>query len=456
MAIAWHAHPDPGLEQLLHSADARALQAALRQPIAQRDRYARLRLLDRLRALLPPDAQLEGAWMQAMLLSNRPGPVHETTRRWPMDRGPDPAWRLIAAQVAQTMGERDEATARFRGLVDTHPGMIDAWQKFFEFDPQQPSEAIAHVQRLHDSASEPYRREKAAFALATVLQRDDPAHAIALLEEAHALKRRRVGAWDAARTQRGLDADRTWSPAPADDAALLRPLFIVGLPRSGTTLLARLLASHPAIAAAGEQNLAPNAAAMVAQQVMASKDVAAWYRAGIGDFAGTAASVVVDKLPGNAEFVGFILATMPDAVVVWLERDLRDCALSIHLRDFEFGCLYADDAADIGRYAAQLREHGGHWCTRVPSRVLPLRYETLVDDPAQALAPILRALGLAWDPAMLGFWQQGEQIATYSEAQVRRPVHRDAVGAWTRFLPAATGFLRTVGEHAGIAIPHTD
>ncbi|MBX3602599.1 MAG: sulfotransferase [Rubrivivax sp.] len=450
MFIDWGAHPDPEIEQLVRTGAEHALLEALRTPRVGVDPFAQLLLFDRLRALRPGDANLLATWMPAMLMTNRPAPVHAITRHWPADRGPAPPWRLIAAQVAQTMGDRDEARRRYQALLAACPDMIDAWQKYFEFESAErlQPDAIARVRTMLAGDADPYVREKAAFALAAATKGTDPLQAFRLATAAHALKRQRQGAWSRGELESRLAADRACTPQDVGPAPGPRPVFVVGLPRSGTTLLERMLGSHSCIAGVGEQPLlaswAARRAAMGTAATPGAAYAAAWYKAALHDLAG-GAQVVVDKLPANAEHVGLILATFADALVLWLERDLADCAMSIHLHDFEAGLRYADDVHDLAAYAGLLYRHLQGWRERAPERVLHLRYEDLLDDPARALEPLLSRTGLQWESSMLDFWQRDEQSATFSEAQVRRPVNRDAVGAWRRYLPDAEAFVRALG-----------
>lgn len=452
ITVAWHPHPDARLEAAIAGAGVRDLHGLLRHPAVRVDRYAHLRVLDRLHALAPDDPAVRAGWVQSMLLSNRPAPVWEVARHWPYaDPALDPAWTLMAAQVAQVMGHSDEARARYRHLLRTYPDMVDAWQKYMDFEEaaRLGDADIARVEALHREAADPYVREKAAFALAGWHARQSPGRAFLLAAEAHGLKRARLGPWDAAQSERRMELDRQRQPLPAGEGPAPRPLFVVGLPRSGTTLLTRILGSHSGVAGLGEQNLIPSLAGTACRDPGEANPqlaafVQAWYRAATGDLA-AGARMVVDKLPANIEYVGLILSMFPDALVVHLERELADCAMSIHLRDFEFGCLYADDPADLATYAAQVRVQALHWRQAAPDRVFPLRYEALVEDPQAALAPLLAAAGLDWEPGMLAFWQRGEQIATFSEAQVRRPLNDRSIGAWRRFLPEAGAHLRTLG-----------
>lgn len=451
---AWQPHPDPALEAAFSTGGAAELVALLRLPGVQSDRYAHLRILDRLHELMPGDDKVLMGWMQAMLVSNRPSQVWSVVRAWADDSTLDPALALVAAQVAQTVGESGEARTRYRRLLDRYPAMVDAWQKYLDFEAHDAvgADDLEQVTRLFRDPSSPYNREKAGFALAGYHARSAPGHAFELASEAHRLKRERLGPWDGTQLARRLAADRSRRLSPAGEGPAPRPVFIVGLPRSGTTLLTGMLHAHSQVAGVGEQNLIPALAATACRDPLSSDPrlpafVGRWYRAAVGDLA-SGARLVVDKLPSNVEHIGLILAMFPDALVLHLQRDLADCAMSIHLRDFEFGCRYADTAVELADYADQVGRHALHWHARAPGRVLPLRYEDIVRDPSSALAPFFAAAGISWEAGMLDFWRRREQVATFSESQVRRPLNADSVDAWRRFLPEAGAYLRTLGIQA--------
>lgn len=444
----WSPHPDAALEERLIRGDREALLGVLAEPSLLHDPYARLRALDRLHGMDSTDPRLLQAWLQAMLLGNRPLRAWQVTGTWPCDAATPAGPQLLAAQVAQAVGRRDEARSRYRELLVRHPRWVDAWQKYVEFEDRdgRPAGTVATLEDILAAGPTDYDREKAGFALSRVLASDEPGRAFQLAASAQARKRLRCGPWNRAALQARLRDDLDWTPALCENPC--NEVFIVGLPRSGTTLLASLLGAHPSIANTGEQNLIPALAAARACGQAGSDPLLRgrardWYRSAVADLAGEA-RVVVDKLPGNAEHCGLALALFPSALVVHIERDLDDCATSIHMHDFEFGCDYASDAADLGHYAGAIREHLRHFAGCAAGRLVHLRFDDLARAPEAALRPLLSRLGLDWDPRMLDFWQDDVQTASYSEAQVRTPVHTRTLGSARRFLPDSAGFLAAV------------
>lgn len=439
----WAAHPDPGTEARLAGGTPAELRALLSEPAFRHDPYARLRALDALRASGATDPRLLGAWLQAMLLGNRPLRAWSATGHWPRDARTPVDAQLLAAQVARAVGRGDETRARFQDVLRREPHWVDALQKYVEFERAEavPAAARTALERILVAGRTAYDREKAGFALSRLLIAENPQRAFALAADAQAAKRARLGPWDRHALAARLAADAAHEPRPASPSAA-REVFIVGLPRSGTTLLASLLGAHPAIANLGEQDLLPALAASPPEspQAMAAPD---WYRAATADLA-NGRPVLVDKLPANAEHAGFALARFPGALVVHLERDLDDCAVSIHMHDFETGNGFASDGADLGGCARAIRAHLAGLRERAGERVVHMRFEDLARSPEDSLRPLLARLGLDWDPSIPGFWRGEVQTATFSESQVRQPVHTRSIGSARRFLPAAAGFLAAV------------
>ncbi|HSX63730.1 MAG TPA: sulfotransferase [Pseudoxanthomonas sp.] len=449
----WWPHPDKQLESLFVRGETTQLLAGLRHPRVAADPYARLRILDRLHRMNPDDEPIRAAWIQAMLLGNRPHVVWPETKTWPTTTttATDLGLLLLAAQVAQALGETDEARQRYSDLLQEFPSSVDVWQKYIEFEEPErlPADTSSQLERLRSSTNSRYEREKIGFSLARYWQFRHPGSAFLFACEAHKLKRLRAGKFDSFAKAKRLNADRQWKPQTFAPGSPPTPIFVVGLPRSGTTLLSSILAGHDKISNAGEQTLIPSLAAgpcrsAGAPDIRLSEFIQAWYRAAVGDLARDAIAVV-DKLPANAESCGLILAMFPNALIVHIERNLADCAISIHMHDFELGCSYADDVTDLVDYTNMVSNHLRHWHSQAPDRIFRIRFEDLVTNPESVLEPLLTTLKLAWDPAMLDFWKRKDKIATYSERQVRRPLNRSGIDRWRKFLPEAMPFFNALG-----------
>ncbi|RMZ55923.1 hypothetical protein APUTEX25_004347 [Auxenochlorella protothecoides] len=236
------------------------------------------------------------------------------------------------------------------------------------------------------------------------------------------------------------------------------PIFIVGLPRSGSSLAEAILAAHPQVWGAGEDG----ALAPLLPDLLALLQSGDWLRPGSRKVQAIArryldamrsrvpqsrknVTHIVDKMLFNSWNLGFISMLFPNACIVHVERHPADTVLSCFAQSFERrGILWANNLTRIVDQHIQTQRVMALW-ERVlpPGRVYRLRYEDVVRDGEVASRGLLRACGLAWDPAVLGFHaSQGRSVATASALQVRQPLHARAVGAWRRFAPWLAPALR--------------
>jgi tetratricopeptide (TPR) repeat protein len=217
-----------------------------------------------------------------------------------------------------------------------------------------------------------------------------------------------------------------------------RPVFIVGMPRSGTTLAEQILASHPEVHGAGEQlywSFAADveAAAPPGERAATIVGLGREYLATLATLS-AAASRVIDKLPSNFRNLGLIHAALPRARIIHLERDPLDTCLSIYFQGFTAGHPYATDFEDLAHYYREYRRLMAHWrATLPPETLLEMRYESLVDDPEGWSRRMLAHIGLPWDPRCLEFHRTERPVLTASRWQVRQPLGKGSVGRWRRY-----------------------
>lgn len=444
--IDWQAHPDPGIEKLLQSSDAGTISSALLHPRIKNDPYAWLRALDRLLQLQPGNHQAFDRWAQTMLMGNRPAAVWERLRHAMQAGTLEDRHYLLAAQVAQVMGDRESAQSLFLQRLQMQETDADAWQKYVEFiAPHTPPDDLqSQLLSLLQEADDAYAEEKFRFSLSSTLLHTDPGKAFSWASSAQDLKRQRLPVWQEEELRRRLLNDRQWARYSKDlPVEPARKVFIVGMPRSGTTLLSSLLGAHSAMSNVGEQNLVPSLASHAGQTPIATAfaDFAGkWYAAATADLC-REGGISVDKLPANIEYCGFILSCFPDARIIHMQRDAHDCAVSIHLRDFDFGCSYSMSPATIGRYSALASDHAQRLAQLHPQRIISVAFEALLADPENILEETLARLGLPYEGQMLDFWKKRQSTATFSESQVRRPLNSKGRGIAIRTGTAAAGFL---------------
>ncbi len=226
-----------------------------------------------------------------------------------------------------------------------------------------------------------------------------------------------------------------------------RPIFIVGMPRSGTTLIEQIISAHPQISGGGElhdlmrlanlmHKLHPGARAF--PQGAADVDQARidhWaseYLARLEKISHAAARVT-DKLPANFLHLGLIEMMLPGARVIHCKRDPRDTCLSCYFQNFAGRHAYAYSLAALGRYYRAYERLMAHWPGVISLPMMTVVYEDVVADPASAARRLIEFCGLAWDDQCLRFHETGRDVATASYAQVRRPVYDTSIGRWRNY-----------------------
>ena len=241
------------------------------------------------------------------------------------------------------------------------------------------------------------------------------------------------------------------------------PVFVFGMPRSGTTLVEQILASHARVHGAGELRLACEQmdaipalvggesvmpAALAALDGRGVEALARGYLDGLRartrrDRPGDEPDRVVDKMPDNYLYLGLLALLFPGASFVHVRRDPRDVALSCWMTDF----IIIRWANDLDHLAGRFREYrrlADHWRGVLPVPVHEVAYERLVDDFDAEARRLVAACGLEWDPACLAFHANRRPVRTASVTQVRRPIYRKAIGRWAGYRPYLGGLFDRV------------
>lgn len=222
------------------------------------------------------------------------------------------------------------------------------------------------------------------------------------------------------------------------------PVLVVGMPRSGTSLVEQILASHPAVAGAGEL-LDLHLAARAMMLANPGRPLADWdpavarhhgaaYLARLQGLGGGARRVV-DKMPDNVIVLGIAAALFPRARVILCRRDPRDVCLSCYFQHFAAGHEFSNDLAACGRRALEIERLMRHWTAVLPVRKLVIQYEAVVADLEREARRLIDFLDLPWDPACLEFHQTARTVLTASSWQVRQPLYASAVGRWRCYAP---------------------
>ncbi len=370
-------------------------------------------------------------------------------------------------------GDRDAAVATFEQVLAHYPRSIGAWfnladlRRFSAGDP-----AIAKMEALLASGGIEALADRTAlrFALGKAwLDAGDAERGFAHLDQGNREKRATF-AYDPAATDRWISeivaafpAERFERPpvaVPGSD----RPIFVVGVPRSGTTLVEQILASHPEITGAGElatlQAVVRSAGAYPACVAgLGADDEAALGRAYLDAIAPLAGGDrrMVDKMPSNFLFAGLIHRMLPDAQIIHVRRDPVDTCLSCYSKLFTREQLFAYDLTELGLFYRSYERLMDHWRAVLPAdRFIEVMYEDVVSDLETESRRLVAFCGLAWDRACLDFHRTGRIIRTASVNQARQPLHADSVGRWRRYARQLVPLIETLGIAAETAVPQSD
>jgi len=254
------------------------------------------------------------------------------------------------------------------------------------------------------------------------------------------------------------EAASTAPRAPRSTPA--RPVFVVGMPRSGSSLVEQILASHPTVHANGELptmprvmrglpgaievggvTLAPSPEALAREDML---DIAREYVRRATRRSGGAA-VVTDKLPHNSFLIGPIACLFPQARVIFTRRDPRDTCVSCFMRDFE-GVAYARDLVALGRVHRAVDRLMAHWATVLATPILTVHYESLVADLEAESRRLVEFAGLPWDDRCLRFHESSRPTNTASRDQVRQPLYSTSIGRWRRYERHLRPLLDALGD----------
>ncbi|MHB1643551.1 MAG: tetratricopeptide repeat-containing sulfotransferase family protein [Acidithiobacillus sp.] len=230
------------------------------------------------------------------------------------------------------------------------------------------------------------------------------------------------------------------------------PLFIVGMPRSGTSLLHQMLDMHPDIDGLGELRHLPQAAAKLrslhpdpenlTDQIGAIRQ---WYLDRIRH-RWTGSRYFIDKLPTNFLFLGSAKLLFPEAKVIYCQRDARDNCLSIFQQNMVGDHAYSHDLDSLGKYYRTHLKTLAQWQSRMAEDVITVCYEDIVADPESGIREILQFMNLEYDPRCLDFAENTRMLQTASRLQVKEPLYRSAIGKWEAYAGHLAPLLTALGQ----------
>jgi tetratricopeptide (TPR) repeat protein len=365
---------------------------------------------------------------------------------------PDHHYNL--ATTLRYLGELDDAAVSLDRAIELNPD--DAGAHYLRSGLTTQSAESNHAQELSaaiDRATNDRSRVRLGFALAKEYEDlGDFGRSFAALSKAAGIRRKGMQY----RPERELetmqsiretfDADRLGQGGGHVDAT---PIFVIGMPRTGTTLVDRILGSHSVVASAGELQAfslelqkqceqisdTPPQSPSDLVRMSARIDFEALGEAYISatrDVAGEGAHFV-DKLPFNFLYAGLIHLALPKAKIILLQRDPMDTCYAVYKTLFEAAYPFSYDLEELANYFVAYHQLVEHWLSCLPGRIHVVRYEELVSEPRPVIESLLDHCGLSFEDACLRFYENSAASTTASASQVRSEVHTRSIGNWQHF-----------------------
>lgn len=366
--------------------------------------------------------------------------------------------QLADAHAAR--GEFDTAEKLLRHAIAVEPDMPEAWAGLVRWRRMNSadSEWLAAAQRIVGRPLSPRREVPLRYALGKYF--DDLADydaAFSNYQRANELSKIDRRVHDQGQLNHGIDRiiavfNREWLIGASEAAnASERPVLVVGMPRSGTTLVEQILASHAAVSGAGELPFWNRAATTYAAAREGAADVGTLRRLAeeyLTVLRGVSAEAlrVVDKMPANFLYLGLIHAALPNAKIIHMRRHPIDTCLSIYFQNFDAKHVYANDLQDLAHYYGKYLSVMDHWRRLLPTRsILDVPYEALVEDVEGWSRKMIDFVGLPWDSNCLEFHRNERTVNTASKWQARQKINRSSVERWRHYERFA-GPLRALTE----------
>ena len=361
--------------------------------------------------------------------------------------------RLGLARLAAEEGRFVEAKALFDDVLRDDPGNVGSLHGLSSVQKFKAGDALftAIAEKLRDTSLTSEQREQLHHGYAKI------SNDVGLYDQAMdhfaMSKACRPSRFDLARHREGIAAmqalftPRFFAEREGFGLPDERLVFVVGMPRSGTTLTEQIIAAHPAVRGFGELQDMPQLAKTLGGgpkhpadfgRVVTALDSGAWrglaerYLSAFRD-AGSDVLRVVDKRPHNYELLGLLAVMFPRARIIHCRRNAMDNCLSMYMQDFNVSHGYNRDLATLGHYYRSYEDLMAHWRAVLPLKMIDCVYEDTVDHLEASARQLIAFLGLDWDPSCLDYHRQDRQVRTPSQWQVRQPIYRSSVDAWRRY-----------------------
>jgi tetratricopeptide (TPR) repeat protein len=365
---------------------------------------------------------------------------------------------LSIAHSLKTMGSTEAAIIEYRTAIRIRPGYGEAYWSLANLKTYRFTEEELDLMRAAeaDPATSPIDRRHLAFALGKALEdRGEYEQSFAHYSRGNALERSsgsyRAEAVEASvRSLKEVCTPALFARHAQSGSPARAPIFIVGLPRSGSTLIEQILASHSSVE--GTQELADVPRIVAGLQAReASADSAAYpqvldrmtaddfyqlgerYLRDTRGYRATGRPIFIDKMPNNFRHIGLIHLMLPNATIIDVRREPMACCFSNFKQLFAQGQAFTYGLEDIARYYRAYLELMRHWDSVLPGRVLRVHYEDVVNDLEGSVRRLLAHCRLGLEPACLNFHRTARSVRTASSEQVRQPIYREGLEQWRHY-----------------------
>jgi tetratricopeptide (TPR) repeat protein len=389
------------------------------------------------------------------------------------ERPQQPSIWMSRGHVLKAVGRVDECISAYRTAIEQQPDLGDAFWgladlKTFRFDAAE----VTHMERLLEQEGlAADARVSTHYALGKAYEDDGRAESAFLQYKTGAAVHRAQNPYDpgflsafvdasiALFTRDFLETRRSWGDPSRD------PIFVVGLPRAGSTLVEQILSSHSLVEGTAElpdlNNIAqglvsPEAAAsgVMYLEALAAQTPESLARLGVSylertrGYRKTSAPIFINKMPNDFMHVGLIQMILPNAKVIDARRNPLACGWSCFKQHFARGQLFSYDLTHIGRFYTDYVRLMAHFDATAPGRVHRVLHEALVQDPEPHIRALLAYCGLPFEEACLRPHETQRAVRTASSQQVRQPISAKGLDSWRRFEPLLGELNAALGEIA--------
>jgi predicted Zn-dependent protease len=379
---------------------------------------------------------------------------------------------LSIAHSLKTLGRQQEAVESYRASTAARPNYGDAYWSLANLKTYRFTDDEIERMRTEESnrRTRQVDRYHLCFALGKALEdRGEFAESFGYYERGNALKKaethyrpeaiERNARWQAQVCTREFFASRLGTGCESPD-----PIFVVGLPRSGSTLIEQILASHSQVEGTMELAEIPrlvhqlsgreiNDESPLYPQVLSTLSAEQLRSFGADYLANTriyrsGKAFFIDKMPNNFRHLGLIHLILPNARIIDARREPMACCFSNFKQLFANGQEFTYSLADIGRYYRSYVELMDHWDEVLPGKILRMQHEQVVDDLEGSVRRLLDFCGLDFEPACLEFYKNERSVRTASSEQVRRPIFKEGLDQWRNFAPWLGPLTEALGDLA--------